>query len=86
MKVCKIQQVGINILFSCLQIETKKINYIMAEQNELTEVMKMLEVEPAQPIKVGPDIPALREQLAILVSTGKCKEAIGTQLTHDQVK
>ena len=62
----------------------------MAEQNladpALTEVMKMLEVEPAQPIDAGPDIPALREQLAILVSTGKCKEAIGTQLTHDQVK
>ena len=34
----------------------------------------------------GPDIPALREQLAILVSTGKCKEAIGVNLTHDQVK
>ena len=60
----------------------------MAEQNDpaLTEVLKMLEVEPAQPIKVGPDIPALREQLAILVSTGKCKESIGTQLTHNQVK
>ena len=65
------------------------MNYIMAEQNdpELADVMKMLEVEPAQPIEApGPDIPALREQLAILVSTGKCKEAIGTQLTHDQVK
>jgi hypothetical protein len=34
----------------------------------------------------GPDIPALREQLAILVSTGKSKEAIGVQLTHEQVK
>ena len=66
----------------------------MVEQNDpaLTDVMKMLEVEPAQPIEppVGmlacPDMPALREQLAILVSTGKCKEAIGTQLTHNQVK
>ena len=88
MTVCKIQHVGINIPFSSLQIETKKMNYIMAEQNDpaLTDVMKMLEVEPAQPIEAGPDIPALREQLAILVSTGKCKEAIGTQLTHDQVK
>ena len=65
------------------------MNYIMAEQNdpELADVMKMLEVEPAQPIEApGPNIPALREQLAILVSTGKCKEAIGTQLSHDQVK
>ena len=32
------------------------------------------------------DIPALREQLAILVSTGKCKEAIGVNLTHEQVR
>ena len=34
----------------------------------------------------GPDIPALREQLAVLVSTGKSKEAIGLQLTHEQLK
>ena len=64
------------------------MNYIMAEQNdpELADVMKMLEVEPARPIEPpSPDIPALCEQLAILVSTGKCKEAIGTQLTHDQL-
>ena len=33
-----------------------------------------------------PDIPALREQLNVLVSTGKAKEAIGVQLTHEQVK
>ena len=26
------------------------------------------------------------EQLEILVCTGKCKEAIGVNLTHDQVK
>ena len=32
------------------------------------------------------DIPAKREKLAILVSTGKSKEAIGVQLTHEQVK
>ena len=88
MAVCKIQERGINIPFSSLQIEIKKkMNYIMAEQNKLADVMKMLEVEPARPISEppSPDIPVLREQLAILVSTGKCKEAIGTQLTHDQV-
>ena len=34
----------------------------------------------------SPDIPAHREQLAILISTGKCKEAVGVNLTHDQVK
>ena len=33
-----------------------------------------------------PDIPALREQLNVLVSTGKAKEAISVQLTHEQVK
>ena len=34
----------------------------------------------------GPDIPASREQLAIRVSAGKAKEAIGVQLTHEEVK
>ena len=34
----------------------------------------------------SPDIPALREQLAVLVSTGKAKEAIGVQFTYEQVK
>ena len=63
---------------------------IMAEQNDpvMAEVINLLEAEPtSSPAAApGPDIPALREQLAILVSTGKCKEAIGTQFTHDQVK
>lgn len=60
---------------------------IMAEQNDpMAEVMAMLEAEPTSSPAPGPDIPALREQLAILVCTGKCKEAIGVNLTHDQVK
>ena len=53
------------------------------------DVMQMLEVEPTAPASAAslqPDIPALREQLAVLVSTGKSKEAIGAQLTHEQVK
>ena len=62
----------------------------MVEENDpvMTEVMNLLEAEPSSvPAAVpDPDIPALCEQLAILVSTGKCKEAIGIQLTHDQVK
>jgi len=62
----------------------------MAEQNDpaIAEVMALLESEPANvpAAAPGPDIPALREQLAILVSTDKCKEAIGVNLTHDQVK
>ena len=60
----------------------------MAEENVMEEFIKLLEAEPtSSPSAVpGPDIPAHREQLAILVSTGKCKEAIGVNLTHDQVK
>ena len=54
----------------------------------MAEVMNLLEAEPASsPAAVpGPDIPAFCEQLAILVSTGKCKQAIVAKLTHDQVK
>ena len=60
---------------------------IMAEQNDpMAEVMPMLEAEPTRSTAPGPDIPAIREQLAVLVSTGKCKEAIGVNLTYDQVK
>ena len=67
----------------------------MAEQ-EFAEVINLLEAEPsagssivpdsATQLLSGPDIPALREQLAVLVSTGKAKEAIGVQLTHEQLK
>ena len=63
---------------------------IMAEEIVMAEVMNLLEAEPAAALPVaalpGPDIPALREQLAILVSTGKCKEAIGVNLTREQVR
>ena len=62
----------------------------MAEENDavMAEVMNLIEVEPASfPVAApGPNIPALHEQLAILVSTGKCKEAIGVNLTHEQVR
>ena len=66
------------------------------EEAALNEVMQMLEAEPTESttslanplVSVTNDnnIPAQREKLAILVSTGKSKEAIGVQLTHDQVK
>ena len=63
---------------------------IMAAENDpvIAEVMNMLEAEPASlpAAALGPDIPSLCEQLAILVSTEKCKEAIGVNLTHDQVR
>ena len=64
----------------------------MAESNDvvMTDVMNLLEAEPQKAdyslIQPGPDIPALREKLAILVSTAKCKETIGVQLTQDSVK
>ena len=61
---------------------------IMAGENDavMAEVKNLLEAELASLPAAGPDIPALREKLAILVSTGKCKEAIGVNLTHEQVR
>ena len=63
------------------------------EQDALNEVMQILEAEPAPDslglaslVTPGNDIPAKREKLAVLVSTGKAKEVVGVQLTHDQVK
>ena len=64
----------------------------MAEENDaaMAEVMKLLESEPAPaalPAALpATNIPELREQLAILVSSGKCKEAIGVNLTHEEVR
>jgi len=61
----------------------------MAEQNDpmMDEVMALLEVEPTNVPEPAPtsNIPAFREELAILVSTGKCKEAIGVNLSQAQV-
>jgi len=62
----------------------------MAEQNDpvMDEVMELLGNEPINVPAIAPtaNIPALREQLAVLVSTGRCKEVIGTILTQEQVK
>ena len=61
----------------------------MAEQiDPMLEVMNLLEVEPtnAPPAFLPIDIPALREELATLVCTGKCKEAIGVSFSQDEVK
>ena len=65
------------------------------EEATLNEVMQLLESKP-EDTTTSPDtlvsvtnddnIPAQREKLEVLVSTGKSKEAIGVQLTHDQVK
>ena len=65
------------------------------EDAVLADVMNLLQTEPEPlsgppgglvPTAPGPDIPALHEQLAVLVSTGKAKEAIGVQLAHEQVR
>ena len=64
------------------------------EQLATTELMDLLEAEPSRgPVGVvpdfavpGPNIPALREQPAVLVSTGNAKEVISVQLTYEQVK
>ena len=61
----------------------------MAEQIDpvMDEVMSLLENEPINaPVIAAANIPALREELAVLVSTGRCKEAIGTNMTQDKVK
>ena len=57
------------------------------------EIMEFLEIEPTPDsaglsslVTPGNDISAKREKLAVLVSTGKAKEAVGVQLTHDQIK
>ena len=61
---------------------------IMAEENNtvMAEVMNLLEAEPAPAALPAVNIPDLRKQLAILVSTGKCKEAIGVNLRHEKVR
>ena len=56
--------------------------------------MQLLEAQPVESTSATSlvsftndnQIPAQREKLAILVLTGKSKEAIGVQLTHEQVK
>jgi len=60
----------------------------MAEQNDpiMDEVNALLEAEPTNVPASVSNIPHLREQLAIIVSTGKCKEAIGANLSQEQVK
>ena len=57
----------------------------MAE--EMAEVMNLLEVEPAAALPApGPDIPTLCQDLEILVSSGRCKAAIGKNFTHEEVR
>ena len=65
---------------------------MMATEQDALDIMEFLEAEPTPESRLASlvtpdnDIPAKREKLAVLVSTGKAKEAVGVQLTHDQVK
>ena len=52
----------------------------------LTEHESNTHVSPSKPDADGSDLKRRREQLSILVSTGKSKEAVGVHLTHDKVK
>ena len=61
----------------------------MAEQiDPATEIINLLDSEPINAPFIAPtaNIPALREELAVLVSTGRCKEAIGKSLTQEEVR
>jgi len=60
----------------------------MAEQiDPAMEIIDLLDSEPINvPVIAAANIPAQREELAVLVSTGRCKEAIGVRLTQEQVK
>ena len=65
---------------------------MMTTEQDILDFVSELEAEPAPDslglasLAPGNDIPAKREKLAVLVSTGKAKEVVGVQLTHDQVK
>ena len=65
---------------------------MMATEQDALDFMEFMEIEPtpesglASLVTPGNDIPAKREKLAVLESTGKAKEVVGVNLTHDQVK
>jgi len=62
--------------------------YQPTQDPEIDKVMSVLESEPINTPFIAPttNIPALREQLAVLVSTGRCKEAIGKSLSQEDVR
>ena len=72
------------------------LNFSQDEQKAFEDILNEMEagpsntgsssIVPSLPCVCGPDIPAMREQLAMLVSLGKTKEAVGQQLSHEKVK
>ena len=53
-------------------------NKMENEVDAMKDVMSLLETEPSESVH--------REQLAILVASGNCKEMLGVQLTQEQIK
>ena len=76
--------------------KAQDIHVTVEDQAAFNEVIQLLEASPDTAAPTGVvnlgltpdanDIPAKCEKLAILVSIGKSKEAIGVKLTHEQVK
>ena len=56
------------------------------EDVALAEVMNLLQTEPEPSSGTAGGLVPTAPGLAVLVSTGKAQEAIGVQLTHEQVK
>ena len=62
------------------------VEKLLEAEPALEELMQLLESEPSSTPESDPDIPSLRGQLTILVSTGKPKEVISVLLTHETRK
>ena len=62
------------------------VEKLLEVEPALEELMQLLEFEPSSAPESDADIPSLRGQLAILVSTGKAKKVIGVLLTHEKRK
>ena len=65
----------------------------MSDQEALNEVMQMLKTTPdsSKPsdfpvLFPANNVPEQRQKLSVLVSTGKSKEALRVQLSHEQLK
>ena len=80
-------------------MSAEHLTFSEEEQKAFVEVLNEMEAGPSQssntgsstvppllPCVGGPNIPVMREKLAVLVSRGKTKEVVGVQLSHEQVK
>ena len=80
-------------------MSAEHLTFSEEEQKAFVEVLNEMEAGPSQssntgssivppllPCVGGPNIPVMREKLALLVSREKTKEVVGVQLSHEQVK